>query len=369
MNTNDKITSTVSFEDVTAAAYEIVDRAGRIQSMLDSLDVGDVLAYHAALQKEVDDPAFDHAFSVACAARPDLGPSALREALRGAAVTGSHGSDEGCERVTDVFVLPITGSFEEIERLLADDRALAGLERSFQDAGMVYPGGRIALSATPLRPDIIVNSTPGALRQLHHCLDRFICSERTGADRAILEHGVCEFEALCHTDGHVTSRRAFGTLMLVGFYSREYRLDALLELDAMTVQINNADADGEHCDNLEAFEELASDLTGLEIDLPHWLGRGCAAAAYETVRSQMEAEAECYGKDLSILGLDGIACARRGDVTLVEGEIDGQILGPFTFPANLADFEPDWVKERFSGMARSVMPSGRLEYGRSARLN
>lgn len=368
MSANDKITATSSFEDVIASAYDIVDRSSRIQSMLDSLHFGDLMEFHAALQKEVDDPAFDAAFTSACTANPHLGPSALREALRGAAVTGQV-SEEGCERVSDVFVLPVTGPIEDIHGLVADPSAMAALERSFRDAGMVAEGGLIALSDTPLRPDIVVNATPGALRQLHRALERFAGSERTTADRAVLERGVGDFETACHPDEFVSDIRGAATMLIVGFYTREYRYSNIDKLDAMTVQINNADAYDEYADNLEAFVELADEFSGLEVDLPHWLGRGCAAAAYETVRSQMQAEAACYGKELSVSGLDGIACARRGDFTLVEGEIDGQILGPFSFPASLVEFEPEWVNDRFIGMARSLLPAGRLEYARSASLN
>lgn len=369
MSANDKITASSSFEDVIASAYDIVDRSSRIQSMMDSLHVGDLMEFHAALHKEVDDPAFDAAFASACAANPHLAPSALREALRGAAVIGTHGSEEGRERVSDVFVLPVTGPIDDIHGLVANPSAMAALERSFRDAGMVAEGGMIALSDTPLRADIVVNATPGALRQLHRTFERFVGTERTTADRAILERGVDDFETACHPEGFVSDIRGSATMLIVGFYTREYRYSNIDKLDAMTVQINNADAYDEYADNLEAFEELATEFTGLEVDRPHWLGRGCAAAAYETVRSQMEAEAACYGKELCVSGLDGIACARRGEVTLVEGEIDGQILGPFSFPASLVGFEPEWVNDRFIGMARSVLPAGHLEYGRSASLN
>ncbi|MDW9481245.1 hypothetical protein GOB57_21610 [Sinorhizobium meliloti] len=371
MSANTKVagTTALSMEDLVSATHlDARDLAPRLQAMLDRLDAGDLLGFHAALQEEVEDPAFDPAFVGVCADNPHLADAAMREALRGAAVTGMPGLEEGCERVTDVFVLPVTGSVADIHRLVADASAMSALERSFRDAGILAPGGRVALSDTPLRPHIVINATPGMLRTLHRAFDRFLGSAGTAADRNALEREVFNFETSCHPYDYVSEAKGTATLLLVGFYSREYTLTHV-EIDAMTSQINYDDVHGEHEEILEAFEELARDVTGLDIALPHWIGRGCAAAAFETVRSLMEAEAACYGKDLAVSGLDGIACARRGDVTLVEGEIAGQILGPFSFPANLVDFAPKWADARFTEMARAVMPSGRLEYGRSASLN
>lgn len=350
-------------------AHDVIALAPRMQSILDSLHIGDTMEFHAALQKEVDDPAFDLAFKAACAKNPHLSDAARREALRGAGVTSGHGSEFGCERISDVFFLPVTGPIEDILALSCDASAMAALERSFRDAGLLTQAGRLALSDTPLQPDLVVNATPGALRRLHRALERFSGSDGTVADRAVLEREVDDFEAACHPEGQVSEARGTATLLFAGFYSREYRLTSFIELDAMTAQINSADADGDHTESLEAFEEIARDVTGLDVSPPHWLGRGCAASAIETVRSNMEAEALCYGKDLAVSGLDAIACARRGDVTLVEGEIGGNILGPFTFPTSLVEFEPEWASESLEEMARAVLPSGRLEYGRSASLN
>ncbi|MCV9964714.1 hypothetical protein OIU34_22750 [Pararhizobium sp. BT-229] len=372
-NAKSRVSSASSVDETAALnaglAQDVIALAPRMQSLLDSLHIGDSMEFHAALQKELDDPAFDPAFKAACAKNPHLADAALREALRGAAVISKHGSENGCERITDIFVLPVTGPVERILELAGDASAMAALERSFRDAGLLAPDGRVALSDTPLRPDLVVNATPGVLRRLHRAFERFAGSKGAAADRAILEMEVDDFETACHPESRVNAARGTATFLFVGFYSREYRLTSFIELDAMTSQINNADAHGEHDECLEAFEELARDVTGLDVSLPHWPGRGCAAAALETVRAHMEAEALCYGKDLAVSGLDAIACARRGDVTLVEGEIDGNILGPFAFPASLVKFEPEWASESLEEMARAVLPSGRLEYGRSASLN
>lgn len=349
-------------------AQDIIAFAPRMQALLDSLHVGDFMEFHAALQKEVDDPAFDAAFKAACAKNPHLAAAARREALRGAGVTSAHGSEFGSERMSDLFFLPVTGPVDDILGLSCDPSAMAALERSFRDAGLLAPEGRLALSDTPLQPELVANATPTALRRLNRALERFCGSEGTVGDRAVLERDVDDFETACSPE-KLVEPKGTATLLFAGYYSREYRLASFISIDAMTSQINNADADGDHSECMGAFEELAFDITGLRVSAPHWLGRGCAASALETVRAHMEAEAACYGKDLGLSGLDAIACARRGDVTLVEGEIGGNILGPFAFPSSLVEFEPEWAIESLAKMARTVLPSGRLEYGRSASLN
>jgi hypothetical protein len=246
---------------------------------------------------------------------------------------------------------------------------MAALERSFRDTGLLASGGRVALADIALRPDVVVHATPGTLRDLHSAFEEFLASQGSAADRSALEGEVDDFETFCVPEGHVIEAKGIATMLLVGFYSREYAVMTEFDLDALTVQVSTGEGEGDHLESLAAFAELAADITGLDVSLPHWLGRGCAASSVETVRTMMEAEAECYGKDLSATGLDGVGCVQRGDVYLVEGEIGGRILGPFQFAANLIQYEPEWVSDRFEGMARSVIPSGRLENSRSARLN
>jgi hypothetical protein len=360
-------------EDYRAAgiayAREIADLGPRMQSMLDSLHVGDIGEFHATLQSEIDNPAFDAAFEIACDDNPHLAEVAFREAIRGAGVSSVHGATQGIERISDVFFLPVTGPVEDIERLVSDASSMAALERSFRDAGLVAAGGRVALADIAIRPDVAIHATPGTLRDLHSAFEDFLASPGTAVDRSALEGEVEDFETFCVPGDHVDGAKGIATLLLVGFYSREYQVTTEFDLDALTVQISTGDGEGNHVESLAAFAELASDITGLDVSLPHWLGRGCAASAVETVRTMMQSEAECYGKDLSLSGLDAVGCARRGEVYLVEGEIDGHILGPFPFAANLVQYEPEWISDRLEAMGRRVIPCGRLEHSRSARLN
>jgi hypothetical protein len=373
VTTRTKVEMILDVEDYRAAgiafAREITDLGPRMQSMLDSLHMGDIGEFRAAVQAEVDNPAFDAAFEIACDNNPHLADVAFREALRGAGVSSVHGEAKGVERISDVFFLPVTGPVEDIHRLVSDASSMAALERSFSDTGLVAPGGRVALADIALRPDVVVHATPGTLRDLHSAFAEFVASPGTAADRSLLEGEVDDFETFCVPEGQVSEAKGIATMLLVGFYSRVYAVMTEFDIDALTVQISTGDGEGNHVESLAAFAELAADITGLDVALPHWLGRGCAAAAVETVRTMMEAEAECYGKELSVSGLDGVGCAQRGDVYLVEGEIDRRILGPFSFAANLVRYDPEWVSDRFEGMARAVIPSGRLEHSRSARLN
>ncbi|MBY3433764.1 hypothetical protein HFN89_06330 [Rhizobium laguerreae] len=373
VNTRPKAGSIPSVEEYKAAgvafAREIADLGPRVQAMFDSLHVGDLGEFHSALQAQIDNPAFDAAFEVACASNQHLADVAIREALRGAGVSSARGSSRGAERISDVFVLPVTGPVDDINRLVSDASSMAALERSFRDAGLVAPGGRVALADVSLGPDIVVHATPGTLRDVHRAFEEFIASPGTAADRSALEGEVEDFEAFCVPEGQVSEAKGIATMLLAGFYTREYAVMTQFDLDPLTVQISSADGGADHAASLAAFAELARDVTGLDVALPHWLGRGCAAAAVEAALTMMEAEAECYGKDISVTGLDGVALAQRGDVTLVEGEIDGHILGPFAFATNLIGYAPEWAGERFEAMARAVIPAGRLEHSRSTRLN
>jgi hypothetical protein len=360
-------------EDIRAAslafAKDMAALRPRVQAMFDSLELGDFGEFHAALQSDVDHPAFDAVFSSACDDNPHLASTAMREAIRGAAVSSTPGCRPGSERIGEVFVLPVTGLIGDINRMTSDPQSMAALEQMFRDAGVAAPGGRIVLSDTAIRPDFLINATPGILRDLNRSFERFVTSQGTSDDRERLEGDMDDFGTFCCPEFDVVELMGTTTILIVGYYTRQYGLLEQVDMDALTVQISSGDPSEDQSESLGAFSELAGDMTGLEIGLPHYLGRGCAAAAVENIRSMMQAEASCYGNDLSVVGLDGIACAIRGAVTLVEGEIDGQILGPFIFSTRMASYEPEWLSSRLEGMAHSIIPAGRLEYSRSASLN
>lgn len=353
----------------SAFSESISDLVPSLQDMMDSLETGDLHGFHVTLQQEIDNPAFDAAFEQVCSENPQIANEAMEEALRGVSTSGMNGSREGWERVSDIFVIPVTGPVDELARFAMDAGTMSALERAFSDVGLMTNSGRVVLSDTLVRPDVVVNATPGTLRDLFHCFQRFFWSSGGTIERAELEADVADFETFCHPDGYVSYHKGTSTLLLIGLYSREYDLREQIEEDALTVQIIHGDANGEFADALASFKELASDLTGLEVSLPHWLGKGCAASALETVRASMKAEASFYGIDLAKAGMDGVAIATRGDLTIVEGEVAGHTLGPFSFDNRLAVYEADWIATSLEQIAKTVLHPGHLISHRSAGLN
>jgi len=369
----DRILATISDPAAMAAISmdfedRIAGKSATLGSMMESLEAGDEYSFCTGLQSELDDPVFDAAFERSLLEYPSLASHATLLAMRGASVRVTHETGSGCDRAVDLFAITVTGHVDDIAEAVSNPTSMAALERAFHQSGLAAPSTRVVLSDTPVDPVAAASTSPGLLRDLLRSFDRFDRSAGTGDDRAELEGEVADFEVFSF-DGLPPEKRGVTTVLLFGAAVMEVHPRQQFLPDGLVSQISTDDEEGLHEAAVAAFEELADAATGLEVARPHWFGRALASAALEGVRHSMEAEAACYGLDLSSCGMDGVSMATRQDTILVEGTVQGRTLGPFPVPAVLAEMETEWFVSAVTALGRTLLPGGHLEHGRSAVLN
>nr|WP_250807277.1 hypothetical protein [Neorhizobium tomejilense] len=353
----------------SAFALEVENSRATFQAMMDSLYTEDLFGFHRAVQDEIDRPSFDASFEMACRKNPLVAASARREALRGGSCIPGRGARPGVEAMTDLFFLPITGPSSQIQKIASDVLVMTAMENAFLDSGVMAEAATLTLSATPVRPDSVVNATPGGLREVAQAFNDFRYANRPANRRGRLEAAIEDFETVCDNLSDVRTARGTVTMLIAGSYAREYDTSGPLVPDGLTMQIANCDFGDEHKEALDSLTAKLSEIAGMEVGRPHWLGRACAAAAVQNTMAIFEAEAKFYGLDVRENGFDGVGIVQRGDTTLVEASLDEISLGPVPYPSKLAELDPSYPVEAFGDIAKEAIPCGHLEHGRSAYLN
>lgn len=341
------------------------------QHMMDTLFTEDYMGFHYALQDQLDRPEFDRLLQETCRANPHFAGFLFREALRGSSTISNVDPSTGAETITDVFFFPVTGSRSDIERMLGDGKAMSAIENAFMESGLVSPYASVHVADMAILPDVAVHARPGEHRRLTKAFEDYWTAGETPAARLRTQESIREFERSCHSgsQGQVAAGNESVTVLLAASYRRVITPHESAELDGLMAQVAGSGYANEFEDQLEEFELLAEDDTGLRIGRPHLLGRACAAAGVQSIMVALDTEANFFGTDIRSAGLDGVAVAYRDGFCVVEGEVDGNILGPYAFPAQIASHEPDWPEQSLSSISRTMKPSGHLEHGVSARLN